>query len=109
YRRMPGLLRTGIESTLEALPGFRGTAMKGRLRLARKMARSPSLAPRESFIRNCTSLDAGQKTNLYTPAVQDQIGAYDPAVQHHARFDKVCDAGFLNQMLYLATKIFMTI
>jgi asparagine synthase (glutamine-hydrolysing) len=40
YQRMPGLLRSGIEASVNALPSLRGTAMKGSVRLAKKMARS---------------------------------------------------------------------
>ena len=107
YQRMPAVLRAAVESGIGALPGLRGTAMKGSVRLAKKMARSASLEPQDSFIRNCTYLDAEQKTDLYTAAVQDQLCASDPLVQHHSRFDAVPDADFLNQMLYLDTKIFM--
>jgi asparagine synthase (glutamine-hydrolysing) len=107
YRKLPALVRSGIESSLEALPAFRGTAMKGHLRLAKKMARSASLDPRNAFIRNCTYLDGAQKANLYTTSVREELGDYDPAVQHNSRFDKIGDADFLNQMLYLDTKIFM--
>jgi asparagine synthase (glutamine-hydrolysing) len=108
YQRIPGLLRSGIESGVNALPSLRGTAMKGSVRLAKKMARSASLDAEERFIRNCTYLDAEQKMSLYAAAVQDQLRASDPAVRHHSRFDEVRDADFLNQMLYLDTKIFMT-
>ena len=108
YQRIPGTLRTGIESGMNGLPGFRGTAMKGMVRLAKKMARSSSLPPQEGFIRNCTYLDAEQKMTLYTANVQDQLRASDPTVRHRASFDTVQDADFLNQMLYLDTKIFMT-
>jgi asparagine synthase (glutamine-hydrolysing) len=107
YQRIPGPLRTGIESVLGALPSLRGTAMKGSVRLAKKMARSASLEPEDRFIRNCTYLDNAQKMSLYTAAVQDQLRASDPAVRHHASFDAVREADFLNQMLYLDTKIFM--
>jgi asparagine synthase (glutamine-hydrolysing) len=72
------------------------------------MARSASLEPQDRFIRNCTYLDAEQKMSLYTAEVQDQLRASEPAVRHHAGFDTVRDADFLNQMLYLDTKIFMT-
>jgi asparagine synthase (glutamine-hydrolysing) len=89
------------------LPSLRGTAMKGSVRLAKKMARSASLEPEDRFIRNCTYLDNAQKMSLYTAAVQDQLRASDPAVRHHASFDAVREADFLNQMLYLDTKIFM--
>jgi len=107
YQRVPGFLRSGIASGLGALPSLRGTAMKGRVRLAKKMARSASLGAEDRFIRNCTYLDPEQKMSLYTAAVQTQLGASDPAVSHHARFESVHDADFLNQMLYLDTKIFM--
>ncbi len=107
YQRMPRGLRAGIESGLNALPGLRGTSLKGSVRLAKKMARSASLDPQESFIRNCTYLDAAQKMNLYTDAVRDQLRTSDPAIRHRSSFDSVRDADFLNQMLYLDTKIFM--
>jgi asparagine synthase (glutamine-hydrolysing) len=108
YQRSPLALRAGIEHGVSALPSLRGTALKGPMRLAKKMARSASLGPEDRFIRNCTYLDNAQKMSLYTGALQDQLRASDPAVRHHARFDEVRDANFLNQMLYLDTKIFMT-
>jgi asparagine synthase (glutamine-hydrolysing) len=108
YRRIPGFLRAGIESGLGALPSLRGTSMKGQVRLAKKMARSASLAPQDRFIQNCTYLDTAQKMSMYTAQVQDQLCTSDPATQHHSRFEEVRDADFLNQMLYLDTKIFMT-
>jgi len=107
YQRMPGLLRGGVESALDAFPNLRGTAMKGSVRLAKKMARSASLAPQERFIRNCTYLDFQQKMDLYSDGVSDQLRASDPTVCHHSAFDAVHHADFLNQMLYLDTKIFM--
>ena len=76
----------GIESGLDALPSLRGTAMKGSVRLAKKMARSASLEPEDRFIRNCTYLDAAQKMSLYTPEVQDQLRYSDPAARHHSSF-----------------------
>ncbi len=107
YQKMPAFLRSGIESSLDALPSFRGTAMKGRVRLAKKMARSASLDPEDRFIRNCTYLDSEQKTSLYTAEVQDHVRTKDAAGRHRRTFGAVRDADFLNQMLYLDTKIFM--
>ena len=107
YQRTPAVLRAAVESGIGALPGLRGTSMKGSVRLAKKMARSASLEPKENFIRNCTYLDAEQKTSLYTAAVRDQLCTSDPLAQHRSRFDAVRDADSLNQMLYLDTKIFM--
>jgi asparagine synthase (glutamine-hydrolysing) len=108
YQHVPGMVRSGIESSVNALPSLRGTALKGSVRLAKKMARSASLEPEDRFIRNCTYLDAAQKMSLYTAEVQDQLRVSDPAVRHRSSFDAVRDSDFLNQMLYLDTKIFMT-
>jgi asparagine synthase (glutamine-hydrolysing) len=107
YRKIPGMLRSPFESALNVLPSLRGTAMKGSVRLAKKMARSASLTPEESFICNCTYLDYSQKMSLYTAEIEDQLRASDPAVRHYSTFETVHDADFLNQMLYLDTKIFM--
>jgi len=107
YQMLPRFLRNGIESGVNALPSLRGTAMKGHVRLAKKMARSASLSPEDRFIRNCTYLDSSQKMRLYAADVQDQLSTSDPATRHHSSFEVVADADFLNQMLYLDTKIFM--
>ncbi len=106
YRRVPGLARSAAEQAVLGLSSLRGTRMKGPVRLAKKMARSAALSPAEAFIRNCTYFDAQQKTDLY--AVKSQPTANgDSASQHLAAFDNVKHADFLNQMLYLDTKIFM--
>ena len=108
YQRLPSAGRSMAEAALAALPGLRGTSMKGRLRLAKKMARSASLNPVERFITNCTYLDPAQKSGLYNPAFMDEVFSSDPACQHRIAFERVEDADFLHQMLYLDTKIFMT-
>jgi asparagine synthase (glutamine-hydrolysing) len=107
YRRAPAFARSAAERALLGLPSLRGTRMKGPVRLAKKMARSAPLSPAEAFIRNGTYLDAGQRAELYAPEMKP-LSNGDPAARHRAAFDKVRDAGFLNQMLYLDTKIFMT-
>ncbi|MGA8541756.1 MAG: asparagine synthase (glutamine-hydrolyzing) [Terriglobales bacterium] len=107
YRRIPGFARSGAERALLGLPSLRGTRMKGFVRLAKKMARSAALSPAEAFIRNCTYLDAQQKTDLYALELQQMANRNSPD-RHLAAFDKVRHADFLNQMLYLDTKIFMT-
>ena len=56
---------------------------------------------------NCTYLDSEQKAAIYTPALWDQVNGSDPTVRHRESFDHVENADFLNQMLYLDTKIFM--
>ncbi len=107
YRRFPEFARAAAEETALALPSLRGTSMKGFVRLAKKMARSSALSPSEAFIRNCTYLDAQQKADLYAPALQE-LTSVNPSARHESAFAKVHHADFLNQMLYLDTKIFMT-
>src|SRR5580692_7518004 len=106
YRRVPSVVRSTAERSLRSLPSMRGTRLKGSMRLAKKMARSAALSPAEAFIRNCTYFDTQQRTDLYAPGSQ-WLAHLDSAVQHLAAFDKVRHADFLNQMLYLDTKIFM--
>ncbi len=109
YQQIPDFFRRGvIEPALAALPGMRGSAIKGPVRLAKKMARSGSLPPQEQFIQNVTYLDAAQKKELYTPASVATMDALDPAAMHRERFARVKGADFLHQMLYLDSKIFMT-
>jgi asparagine synthase (glutamine-hydrolysing) len=107
YRRMPAIARRVAEAGLPALPSFRGTALKGRIRLAKKMARSASLSPIDRFIVNCTYFDEDQKSELYNPDFATEASASNPAREHLAAFERVRDADFLHQMLYLDTKIFM--
>jgi asparagine synthase (glutamine-hydrolysing) len=108
YRRVPGFARSAAERALLGLPSLRGSRMKGSVRLAKKMARSAALSPAEAFIRNCTYLDAQQKSDLYALKSQ-QLASGNPNAddQHLAAFGRVQHADFLNQMLYLDTKIFM--
>jgi asparagine synthase (glutamine-hydrolysing) len=108
YRKAPAGLRRMIEWTTQHLPSLRGSPMKGALRMAKKMARSASLPAAERFIMNCTYLDSQQKNELYTPDLCDELEASDPSQCHRAAFDSVQDSDFLNQMLYVDSKIFMT-
>jgi asparagine synthase (glutamine-hydrolysing) len=107
YLRMPAFARGTFESALASLPSFRGTALKGTVRLAKKMTRSASLEPIQQFIANCTYLTEGQKDDLYDEQFRPRISGVDPASAHRAAFRRVADADFLNQMLYVDTKIFM--
>lgn len=108
YRRMPGGLQRAANGWLLRLPTFRGHAIKGLIRLAKKMARSASLPPVDSFVMNCAYLEEAQKSVLYTPAFGQRLLTRDAASQHHSAFQQVQHADFLNQMLYVDTKIFMT-
>jgi asparagine synthase (glutamine-hydrolysing) len=107
YRKAPAALRRMMEWSVERLPSLRGTPMKGPLRMARKMGRSANLSAVDRFIMNCTYLDAQQKSDLYAPGLHNELAVSDPSKCHRAAFDRVEDADFLNQMLYVDSKIFM--
>ena len=107
YRNVPQFGRRIAESAFTRLPSLRGTALKGTIRLGKKMARSASLHPVDRFITNCTYIDQSQMSELYEPALAADASECDPTLQHRAAFERVQDADFLHQMLYLDTKIFM--
>jgi asparagine synthase (glutamine-hydrolysing) len=107
YRRIPAVLRHRlIEPAISALPAFRGSSLKGYVRLAKKMARSGSLAPRDRFIMDSVYLTENEQQELYGDAERPRLNG-DPLSQHLEYFDQVAHADFLNQMLYLDTKSFM--
>jgi asparagine synthase (glutamine-hydrolysing) len=107
YQHVPAAARRLIAGGVAGLPNFRGTTVKGSVRLMKKMTRSASLSPAERFMMNCTYLDAAQKASLYAPVFGREIFGSDPAARHRAGFAQVERSDFLNQMLYLDTKIFM--
>jgi asparagine synthase (glutamine-hydrolysing) len=108
YRKMPSFARHIFEKSLLALPGMRGSSLKGPVRMAKKMARGASLPPADRFIMDSTYLNAHQKSGLYSSELLSILGQNDPTIRHRAGFECVQDADFLNQMLYLDSKIFMT-
>jgi asparagine synthase (glutamine-hydrolysing) len=108
YQRMPAALRQKIIEPLTArLPAMRGTPFKGYVRLAKKMARSGGLAPKEYFLMNSTYLTDAQKATLYSPAMRARNNGALAWSEHLKYFAQVSDADFLNQMLYVDTKAFM--
>ena len=108
YRRLPSVLQRAINASLFHLPTFRGRAVKGAVRLAKKMARSASLSPVDAFVMNCTYLDDVQKSAVYAPGFARELSTGNAAIPHHPAFQRMQHADFLNQMLYADTKIFMT-
>ncbi len=107
YQRLPSPARRLIEASVLGLPGLRGTPLKGMARLSKKMARSAALPAAERFVMNCTYLNSEQKAALYSTALREEVGLLDPSLRHRERFEHAGEADFLNQMLYLDTKIFM--
>jgi asparagine synthase (glutamine-hydrolysing) len=108
YRRVPGVLRSNVlEPLVLSLPAFRGTSVKGYVRLAKKMARSGSLESRERFITDSIYLNEGQRQNLYAHTWRDELDGLEARRTHLDHFLEVEAAEFLNQMLYVDAKTFM--
>jgi asparagine synthase (glutamine-hydrolysing) len=108
YQRIPRALRRWlVEPMTRSLPTFRGTALMGPVRHAKKLARTGSLPAHEAFLANATYLDDGEKTLLYAPALRDRLDDVDPYRVHEGHFADVREADFINQMLYLDLKTFM--
>jgi asparagine synthase (glutamine-hydrolysing) len=108
YSRVPAWMRNVAEAAVPRAPNIRGSRIKGHLRLAKKMLRSAALPKQERFIRNCTYLDGGQRSGLYREELRNEIDTNLSNCAHEKAYEQVGDADFLNQMLYLDTKIFMT-
>ena len=106
YRRLPRFLRSTAEGAILRLPSARGTPLKGAVRLAKKWARSAGLGPIDGFIRNCTYLDSERRAALYRSEFLGPTDAHTRS-RHLAAFEKLSHADFLNQMLYVDSKIFM--
>jgi asparagine synthase (glutamine-hydrolysing) len=108
YRRLPGFLRSRlIEPAIGKLPSFRGTAIKGHVRLAKKMARSGSLERRDRFVMDSIYMDDGMRQDLYADSWRNEVAAVEPRLTHLDHFREVESADFLNQMLYVDAKTFM--
>jgi asparagine synthase (glutamine-hydrolysing) len=106
YRRLPRSMRSLTERVVLALPALRGTRLKGPVRLAKKWARSAGLDPVWGFVRNCTYLDYDERRALREPEfILAANGNFE--APHRSAFEKMSHANFLNQMLYVDSKIFM--
>ena len=108
YGKIPAAMRSLAGSAINRLPNLRGSSLKGPVRLAKKMIRSAALPAQERFIGNCTYLNFTQKFGLYSQDMRIATADYQAEREHAAAFEKVSQADFLNQMLYLDTKIFMS-
>jgi asparagine synthase (glutamine-hydrolysing) len=104
----PRFVRNSAAGLASSLPNLRGSRFKGQVRLAKKMLRSAGAKAEERFIRNCTYLDSPQRSSLLSRDVAAEMYGVPADTEHLSRFERVNHADFLNQMLYLDTKIFMT-
>lgn len=108
YRLLPAWLRQRvIEQLVARLPSLSGTRWKGHVRLLKKLCASASLPPHERFMMNSTYLDDNHVSSLLRADVREQLSGTHPWDRHRQVFERVKHADFLNQMLYLDSKMFM--
>ena len=109
YHHIPSVVRKSIlEPSILSLPIMRGTRLRNPIRLAKKMARAGSLSAEDRFLMDSTYFSEADKSNLYSPALRELTATFDPWSQHRKYFESVKHADFLNQMLYVDAKAFMT-
>lgn len=108
YQKLPSALRGRvIEPSIARIPQRPDGRMTGRVRLLKKMIRSGSLPPQDGFLMHSVYMDRGEKARLLAPELYSQIENLDEWSLHRQAFRRVAHADFLNQMLYVDTKLFM--
>ncbi|MBN1999232.1 asparagine synthase (glutamine-hydrolyzing) [candidate division KSB1 bacterium] len=109
YQRIPGLLRRFvIEPLVKGLPGFRGSRIKGHVRLAKKMARSGSLPPVQRFLTDSVYISESFKAALYSADFwTEKQNFQDPWLNHLQRFQETGQGDFLNRMMAVDISTFM--
>jgi len=109
YQSIPPFVRKEfIEPSVLRLPVMRGTAWRSPVRFAKKMARGGSLSAEDRFLMDSTYFSDADKADLYEPGLKEDVATFDPWSLHRQYFESVRNADFLNQMLYVDTKAFMT-
>jgi asparagine synthase (glutamine-hydrolysing) len=108
YQRIPRVLRQNVIEPLgRRMPTFFNTPLQGYARFTKKMLRSGSLPPQERFIMDSVYFTEAEKLRLYSSELYHETVGYDPRHRHLDCFAHVAESDFLNQMLYLDTKIFL--
>jgi len=108
YRKLPAALRQRlIEPLAMRLPACSGTRLKGHVRLLKKLCASGSLPAHDRFLMNSTYLNDFQRDALLAGDVHRQLRGTHPWDRHRQVFQNASHADFLNQMLYLDSKLFL--
>jgi asparagine synthase (glutamine-hydrolysing) len=109
YRRIPSWIRRYLlEPTVRALPSMRGTSIKGYVRLAKKMVRSGSLPDHERFLTDSIYMSRELISQVCTDSFFSLVQDLDPMMRHREYFERSSGSDFMNQMLYLDSKAFMS-
>ena len=108
YQRLPRFLRSRmLEPAAAGMPLATGTRLAPIVRLAKKMARSGSLAPVDRFIADGMRMNGGEVAALLADDLREEACAGDLREAHLRAFDRTGGADFLDQMLYVDMATFM--
>ncbi len=108
YQKIPKFLRTSVlEPIMATMPSMPGSSLASPIRLAKKMARSGSLAPNERFIMDSVYGSRASLAELVEPGLWQELNSMNESEIHESHFDSVSESEFLNQMLYVDSKVFM--
>ncbi len=109
YHYIPAAIRRGvIEPFVDALPVAVGGRGIRSVRWAKKFVRSASLAPLDSFMFGFSNFNAGELDEL----LRDHLAGMEfddlyPVRRYREAAARVKDLPFIDQMLYLDTKLFL--
>jgi asparagine synthase (glutamine-hydrolysing) len=107
FQLLPPFIRRGlVEPAVTGLPSFRGSHISGLVRLAKKFVRTAEMPPQEAFLASSAYLSDDFKSQLCCAALNHGNHS-DVFQQHRTYFERVKEADFLNQMLYVDTKTFL--
>lgn len=108
YQRIPAAIRRHwIEPLGRNFPTLAGTPFQGYVRFGKKMLRSGSLPPQERFIMDSVYFQEEELAQLYSTTLYSETVGYDPRHRHLDCFAHVAESDFMDQMLYLDTKMFL--
>jgi asparagine synthase (glutamine-hydrolysing) len=104
YNLIPSFLSRPV---VDALPGARPGRLTALFRNTKKLARSAALPARERYLGFGTYFNEREKNGLYVGELAAGARDFDAYEVHRKYFDRVADAAFVNQMLYVDLKTFL--
>jgi asparagine synthase (glutamine-hydrolysing) len=104
YNLIPSFLSRPV---VAALPGAKPGRFTALFRNTKKLARSAALPERERYLGFGTYFTEAEKRELYAGEMREAARDFHPYAQHQHYFDRVRDANFINQMLYIDLKTFL--
>ena len=91
----------------DKLPGLRPGKVMAFHRYFSKVLQGAGYGREKRYVFHRSYYAPGEQQGLYTPDFQAQIEQFDPYTTHLDYFDRVKDADFIDQMLYVDQKTFL--